>query len=64
MVVSHDVNTMPSAASERIRSARQMSGLLMMKQSDPIGPIITSLFADSGRKRGRRVEESSGFSAH
>lgn len=43
IVVSHDVNTMPSAAYERMRSGQKMSGLLMVKQSDPVGPIIACL---------------------
>lgn len=43
MVVSHDVNTMPSAAYNRMTSGQKMSGLLMVKQRDPIGPIIESL---------------------
>jgi hypothetical protein len=43
MVISHDVNTMPSAASDRIRSGQKLSGLLMVKQRDPIGPVIASI---------------------
>jgi hypothetical protein len=37
IVVSHDVNTMPSAAYARMSSYQKMSGLLMVKQSDPVG---------------------------
>jgi Domain of unknown function (DUF5615) len=43
IVISHDVNTMPSAAYERIRSGQKMSGLLMVKQSDPVGLIVASI---------------------
>lgn len=43
IVVSHDVNTMPSAAYARMSAGQKMSGLLMVKQSDPIGSIIASL---------------------
>jgi len=43
IVISHDVNTMPSAAYDRIRSGQQLSGLLMVKQRDPIGPVIASI---------------------
>ena len=43
IVVSHDVNTMPSAAYERMSADQQMSGLLMVKQSDPVGAIIACL---------------------
>jgi hypothetical protein len=43
IVVSHDVNTMPNAAYERMSSGQKMSGLLMVKQSDPVEPIIACL---------------------
>lgn len=43
IVISHDVNTMPSAAYERMRSGQKMSGLFMVKQSDPVEPVIASL---------------------
>jgi uncharacterized protein DUF5615 len=43
IVVSHDVNTMPSAAYGRMSSGQKMSGLLMVKQSDPVGVIISCL---------------------
>ncbi len=34
IVVSHDVNTMPSAAYDRMSSGQRMSGLLMVQQRD------------------------------
>ncbi|HZZ44296.1 MAG TPA: DUF5615 family PIN-like protein [Tepidisphaeraceae bacterium] len=43
IVVSHDVNTMPAAAYERIDRREKTRGLLMVRQTDPIGPIIESL---------------------
>jgi len=43
LVVSHDVNTMPRATYDRIRSGQQMSGLLMVTQREPIGPVIASI---------------------
>jgi len=43
LVVSHDINTMPSAAYTRMSAGQKMSGLLMVKQSDPVGPVIASL---------------------
>jgi hypothetical protein len=43
IVVSHDVNTMPSAAYGRMSSSQKMSGLLMVQQSDPVGAIISCL---------------------
>jgi Domain of unknown function (DUF5615) len=43
VVVSHDVNIMPSAAYSRMSSGQKMSGLLMVKQSDPVGVIIACL---------------------
>jgi predicted nuclease of predicted toxin-antitoxin system len=43
IVVSHDVNTMPSAAYARMSSYQRMLGLLMVKQSDLVGTIISCL---------------------
>ncbi len=43
IVMSHDVNTMPSAAYARMSSYQKMLGLLMVKQSDPVGTIIPCL---------------------
>jgi hypothetical protein len=43
LVVSHDINTMPDAAYARMRAGQKMPGLLMVKQSDPVGPAIASL---------------------
>ena len=43
LVVSHDINTMPDAAYARMRAGQKMSGLLMVQQSDPVGPVIASL---------------------
>lgn len=42
IVVSHDVNTMPASAYERLREGRIPAGLLMARQEDPIAPIIDS----------------------
>jgi hypothetical protein len=43
LAVSHDINTMPDAAYARMRAGQKMSGLLMVQQSDPVGPVIASL---------------------
>lgn len=43
IVVSHDVNTMPGFAQARMASGQMIGGLLMVRQSQPIGPIIDSL---------------------
>jgi hypothetical protein len=43
LVVSHDINTMPGAAYACMRAGQKMSGLLMVQQSDPVGPVIASL---------------------
>jgi predicted nuclease of predicted toxin-antitoxin system len=43
IVVSHDVNTMPSHAYRRLTQGAPMSGLLMAKQTDPVGPVIEDL---------------------
>ena len=43
IVVSHDVNTMPANAYTRIRAGTPVAGLLMVKQSDPVGMVIDDL---------------------
>lgn len=43
LVVSHDVNTMPAAAFDRISAGEPLPGLFMVKQSSPIGAIIDGL---------------------
>jgi hypothetical protein len=43
IVISHDVNTMISAARDRVAAGQPMAGLLMSQQTDPVGPIIESL---------------------
>lgn len=43
IVISHDVNTMPAAAYARMAAGEEISGLLMVKQTSPVGPIIDSL---------------------
>ena len=43
LVVSHDVNTMPAQAFARIASGQPLTGLLMVRQTQPLGPVIDSL---------------------
>jgi hypothetical protein len=43
LLVSHDVNTMPAQASARLAAGRNMAGLLMVQQTQPIGPVIEDL---------------------
>jgi hypothetical protein len=43
VVVSHDVNTMTASAWGRLTAGRPLSGLLMVRQTSAIGPIIDSL---------------------
>src|SRR5262245_41269302 len=45
MVVSHDVNTMPGIAMQRVERDQAMHGLLMVQQRRPFGPVIESLIA-------------------
>src|SRR5262249_7359401 len=47
IVVSDDVNTMPAHAYARLAAGRPVAGLLMVKQTDPIGPIIDSLLSSA-----------------
>ena len=43
IVVSHDVNTMPAEAYNRLATGKAIAGLLMVQQSHPIGLIIENL---------------------
>lgn len=43
LIVSHDVNTMPAAAYQRMANGRTIAGLLMVPQISPIGPVIDNL---------------------
>jgi hypothetical protein len=43
LIVSHDVNTMPAHAWARLAAGQSLAGLFMVRQTDPIGPIIDSL---------------------
>jgi hypothetical protein len=43
IVISHDVNTMPNAAQAILDVGGKMNGLLMVKQTRPIGVVIDSV---------------------
>lgn len=43
LVISHDVNTMPAQAYARVAADQPMRGLLMVRQSQPIAPVIENL---------------------
>ncbi len=43
LIISHDVNTMPAYAHKRLEAGQTISGLLMVRQTQPIGPVIGSL---------------------
>jgi hypothetical protein len=43
LVVSHDLNTMPGFAYERVAGGHSMPGLFMVRQTKPIGPVIEDL---------------------
>jgi hypothetical protein len=43
IIVSHDANTMPANAYTCIRAGTPLVGLLMVKQSDPVGIVIDDL---------------------
>jgi hypothetical protein len=43
IVVSHDVNSMTSAAFGLLAAGEAMHGLLLVHQGDPIAPILDSL---------------------
>ena len=61
ILVSHDVNTMPNAAYNRMRSGQNIAGLLMAKQRDPIGPIIASLLLIWSASEAEEWENQVGF---
>jgi predicted nuclease of predicted toxin-antitoxin system len=41
--VSHDVNTMSGHAYARVEAGRPMSGVFLVRQGDPMGPVIEDL---------------------
>jgi predicted nuclease of predicted toxin-antitoxin system len=43
IIVSHDVNTMPGQAQSRLVAGKPMVGLLMVRQTQPIGAVIDSM---------------------
>lgn len=43
LLVSHDVNTMTAAASERLAKSQGVAGLLMVPQSTPVNEVIEFL---------------------
>jgi hypothetical protein len=43
LLVSHDVNTMPAHAFARLAAGQPLAGLLMVRQTRPIGPVMDSL---------------------
>lgn len=43
IVVSHDVNTMPAAAYDRLATGKKIAGLLMVKQTQPVSEVIEDL---------------------
>ena len=43
ILVSHDVNTMPAEAYARLSRGEKIAGLLMARQTDPVGKIIDNL---------------------
>jgi predicted nuclease of predicted toxin-antitoxin system len=63
IVVSHDVNTMPAHAYARLAGGQPLAGLLMVKQTHPIGPIIDSPRLDLVGQRGRGVARPGCFPA-
>jgi hypothetical protein len=48
IILSHDTNTMTKHAYQRLVDGHTMSGLLLVRQMDPIGPAIESLLVIAG----------------
>ena len=43
LLISHDVNTVPAQAYARVAAGQNMRGVFMVRQAQPIGPVIDSL---------------------
>src|SRR5688572_18037701 len=43
ILISHDMRTMPSHAYTRLKQGLPMPGLFIVKQTDPVGPVINDL---------------------
>lgn len=43
IIVSHDVNTMPAAAYDRMKNGNEVAGLLMVPQRSPVSMIIEDI---------------------
>ena len=43
LVVTHDVNTMPRFAYDRVATGRAMPGVVAVAESLPVGPVIDDL---------------------
>jgi hypothetical protein len=52
---------MPRAAYDRLRSGHKMFGLLMVKQRDPIGPVIASILLIWSASEAEEWENQVGF---
>jgi hypothetical protein len=48
IILLHDTNTMTGHAYERVASGREMVGLMLVGQNDPIGPVIESIALVAG----------------
>ena len=61
IVVSHDVNTMTTEAYARIREAAPAAGLLLVKQSDPVGRVIDDLILIWSTSEAEEWQNAVGF---
>ena len=52
IIVSHDTNTMVGHAYDRVAAGLPLTGLLMARQVEPIGPMIDSLLLIWGASEG------------
>ncbi len=43
IILTHDINTLPGFAYERILAGQSMAGVFVVRQTFPIGPVIEDL---------------------
>ena len=43
IVVSHDINTVPDHAAQRMLGGQPLTGLFMVQQKEAVGPIVEGL---------------------
>jgi hypothetical protein len=63
IILSHDVHTMEGFAAARLKAGKTMAGLLLIRQTFPIGLAIDETRPDRRMQRRRRMERRDPVSA-